>query len=60
MLREVLIGLPCVVVLAYILDLLFARLDNPREPRRVSPAIPVVGHVVGFLYHGFDYYEILR
>lgn len=60
MLQELLIGLVCIIVLAYSLELLFARLDDPREPRRVSPGVPLIGHVIGFLYNGFDYYEILR
>ncbi|KAI1333963.1 cytochrome P450 [Xylariaceae sp. FL0016] len=59
MLREILLGLTCVVVFAYGLDVIFAYLDDPREPPRVSPTIPIVGHVVGFLYYGFDYYDIL-
>lgn len=60
MLREFLIGLAGLVILAIVLDLIFARLDDPREPPRVSPGVPLIGHLIGFLYNGFEYYNILR
>ncbi|KAF7531988.1 hypothetical protein G7054_g8363 [Neopestalotiopsis clavispora] len=59
MLREFLIGLAGLVILAIVLDLIFARLDDPREPPRVSPGVPLIGHLIGFLYNGFEYYNIL-
>ena len=29
--------------------------DDPREPPRVKPTIPFIGHLFGWLWHGFDY-----
>lgn len=53
-------GVACVVVAAYGADRFFAFRDDPREPRRISPKIPIIGHVLGFMYYGFDYIDILR
>ncbi|KAK8010255.1 hypothetical protein PG990_009220 [Apiospora arundinis] len=59
MLQAVLVGIACVVFVAYGVDRLYAFLDDPREPRRISPKIPIIGHVLGFMYYGFDYIDIL-
>ncbi|KAI0124113.1 cytochrome P450 [Xylariales sp. AK1849] len=59
MLREMLLSLVGVIILAYSVELLFVFLDDPREPRRVSSTVPIIGHFLGFMYHGFDYYDIL-
>ena len=60
MLHEVSLVLAGVVILAYGLEFLFRHLDDPREPRRVTPTVPVIGHIVGFLRGGFDYYGTTR
>lgn len=60
MLREVSFALVGVTILAYVVEWVFSFLDDPREPRRVSPTVPVLGHVIGFLRYGFDYYHITR
>ncbi|KAL4874714.1 cytochrome P450 [Aspergillus karnatakaensis] len=61
MLREVLLGLAGLFLLAYNLEYFVAQRDDPREPRRLSPSIPVpiIGHVLGFFRHGFGYYNYL-
>ncbi|KAK8867697.1 cytochrome P450 [Apiospora arundinis] len=59
MLQAVLVGIACVVFVAYGVDRLYAFLDDPREPCRISPKIPIIGHVLGFMYYGFDYIDIL-
>ena len=60
MLSVVSFGLAGIIGLALVVEWLFRYLDDPREPRRVSPTIPVFGHVLGFLRYGFDYYHITR
>jgi len=60
MYETLLAGLVAVVILAYGIDFLFSYLDDPREPRRVAPKIPVIGHFLGLLRHGWDYYGTIR
>jgi hypothetical protein len=60
MLNEVALALVGVVALAYSIDFAFGYFDDSREPRRVTPAIPIVGHLVGYMRHGFDYYNLIR
>lgn len=54
------IGIAAAVVL---LSLLYhfspPRLD-PREPPMLKPGFPLVGHIVGLVRHGVDYFELLR
>ena len=58
MLREASLVLAVVVILAYGIEWLFTYFDDPREPRRLPPTIPIIGHLIGFMRHGFDYYLI--
>jgi hypothetical protein len=60
MLHEASFVIAGVAILAYSLEFLFSHLDDPREPRRVASTIPVIGHIVGFLNRGFDYYGTTR
>lgn len=60
MLREVSFVLAGLIILAYIVEWSFSYFDDSREPRRVSPTIPILGHVIGFVRYGFDYYHITR
>jgi hypothetical protein len=61
MLREAsLVGLAAVVILVYGIDFLFSHFDDPREPRRVTPKVPVIGHFLGLLRYGWDYYSLTR
>ncbi|KAK8867688.1 cytochrome P450 [Apiospora arundinis] len=50
-----------VVVFAYGIDFILDQFDDPREPRRIRPKIPVpvIGHILGVLRYGFHYYELL-
>ncbi|KAI5468182.1 cytochrome p450 monooxygenase [Mariannaea sp. PMI_226] len=57
MLREISLVLAGVVILAYSIEFLFIWFDDPREPRRIAPRIPIIGHLIGFLQDGFDYYN---
>ncbi|KAH8660631.1 cytochrome P450 [Xylariales sp. PMI_506] len=58
MLFEAALGLTVVIILAYGVDYIFSRFDDPQEPRRVGSTLPVIGHLIGILRHGFDYYSI--
>lgn len=60
MLREIAYGLVGLVILAYTLEFSLGFFDDPREPPRVSPSIPIIGHVLGLVRHGAKYYTITR
>ena len=62
MLYEATAVLVGIAVLAYAVDFVYSRYDDPREPRRVMPSIPVpiVGHILGIMRYGFNYYNVLR
>lgn len=60
MLNEAAFALAVVTILAYCLEFLSRALDDPREPPRLAPRIPVIGHVLGFLRYGFDYYMLTK
>jgi hypothetical protein len=60
MLREASLVLAGIVILAYGIEFLFSHFDDLREPRRLTPTIPIFGHVLGFIRYGFDYYVITR
>lgn len=51
-----------ILILAYGVDFLFGQFDDPREPYRITPKIPVpiIGHILGVLRYGFNYYSLLR
>ncbi|RDW86488.1 cytochrome P450 [Aspergillus mulundensis] len=59
MLREEILVVIAIYILAYSIEYIFALFDAAREPRRVNPSIPVpiIGHFLGFLRHGFGYYN---
>jgi hypothetical protein len=59
MLREASLVLTGIIILVYSIEYLFSYFDDPREPRRVISTVPF-GHALGFLRHGFDYYNITR
>jgi len=61
MLYEIsLVGIAAVVILAYGTDFLFRYLDDPQEPRRITPKVPIIGHFLGVLRYGWDYYGLIR
>jgi hypothetical protein len=52
-----LIGL---VLLAYAAEYLFSLRDDPREPPRLRPKVPLIGHVLGLIRSGPSYHSQLR
>lgn len=60
MIREILYSLVAIVLLGYTIEITSALFNDPREPPRVSPQIPVIGNVVGLLRHGTKYYTTTR
>ncbi|KAE8419648.1 cytochrome P450 [Aspergillus pseudocaelatus] len=48
-----------VALLASIFVFVQRRKLDPREPPAVSSAIPLVGHLVSFLYYGLEYFAIM-
>ncbi|KAK8101939.1 hypothetical protein PG999_012313 [Apiospora kogelbergensis] len=61
MYESLLLILVGVVVIAYGIDFILGQFDDPREPRRIRPKIrvPIIGHILGVLHYGFNYYEVL-
>lgn len=47
------------VIVAFLYRFSPARLD-PREPPALKAAIPLIGHIIGLLRHGIDYFDRLR
>ncbi|CAJ2510213.1 Uu.00g061130.m01.CDS01 [Anthostomella pinea] len=60
MLYELAYTLAGLVALAYAADFAFGLRDDPREPRRVRPRIPFIGHVLGIVRYGSAYYSQTR
>lgn len=56
MLNEAVLTLTVVTILAYCLELFSRARDDPREPPRLTSTVPIIGHGLGFLRCGFDYY----
>ncbi|KAL4888759.1 cytochrome P450 [Aspergillus ambiguus] len=52
-----LVVLGAVVALGYVLSRRLSR--DPREPPTVGSGIPVVGHLLGLLWHGVAYFSIM-
>jgi len=46
-------------VVAFLYRFSPARLD-PREPPALKATIPLIGHIIGLLRHGIDYFARLR
>jgi hypothetical protein len=64
MLREaslILVGVAILTyVLAFILEFIFTLFDDPREPRRITSKLPIIGHILGVWRYRFDYYNVIR
>ncbi|KAI1800964.1 cytochrome P450 [Daldinia bambusicola] len=56
MLRELLYSSVGLVLFAYALDYAFSFADDAREPKRLSPKIPLIGHVLGMVKYGSSYF----
>ncbi|PLB49117.1 cytochrome P450 [Aspergillus steynii IBT 23096] len=54
---SVLVG---VVLLAYVTEYLLSIRDDPREPIRLRPKVPVIGHILGLIRNGPSYHSQLR
>lgn len=48
------------VVFAYVAEYLFSIRDDPREPKRLRPRVPLIGHVLGLITSGPSYHSQLR
>ena len=58
--EAVLVGFAAIFIVGYITDRLFGYLDDPQEPCRIHPKVPVIGHFLGLIRYGWDYYGIVR
>ncbi|KAI9927014.1 hypothetical protein ASPWEDRAFT_55317 [Aspergillus wentii DTO 134E9] len=47
------------VLLAYTVDFLLSIGDDPHEPRRIRPKVPLIGHILGLMQHGPTYYNMM-
>ncbi|KAK6951820.1 hypothetical protein Daesc_006345 [Daldinia eschscholtzii] len=56
MLRELIYGSIGLVLLAYALDYVLRFVDDAREPKRVNPRVPLIGHVLGLTKYGSSYF----
>ncbi|KAI0118645.1 cytochrome P450 [Nemania sp. FL0031] len=59
MLVELATSLLAAITLAYVIEFARSCSDDPREPRRLRPRIPLVGHILGLLRYGPLYYTLL-
>lgn len=48
------------VLLAYAVEYSISSGDDPREPRRLQPKIPLIGHIIGLIQSGPSYHSKLR
>lgn len=49
------------VALVHLLYLRFLRVKrDPREPPVIRPTVPLIGHIIGLLRYGTDYYAIVK
>lgn len=60
MIRELAYGFAGLVFLAYAVDLFLSIKDDPLEPRRIRPKVPLIGHILGLMQHGPTYYNHMR
>ncbi|KAI1477955.1 cytochrome P450 [Daldinia eschscholtzii] len=56
MLRELIYVSIGLVFLAYALDYVLGSADDAREPKRVNPRVPLIGHVLGLTKYGSSYF----
>jgi hypothetical protein len=54
------VGITTVVVIVSLLFRFASPQIDPREPPAIKPGIPIVGHIVGLIRHGVDYFEAVR
>lgn len=44
----------------YLLDALVAPRLDPQEPPLLKPKVPLIGHIIGILWHHYDYHYRLQ
>jgi hypothetical protein len=49
-----------VTLVASLLWLYQRRKLDPREPPLISSTIPLVGHLISFMYYGLEYFPMIR
>lgn len=54
------IGIATAVVFLSLLYKFSSPQMDPREPPVLKPGIPLVGHLVGLVRYGVDYFDVLR
>ncbi|KAM5349248.1 hypothetical protein ACJ41O_005755 [Fusarium nematophilum] len=57
MFREIIYSLAGLVLLAYAAEWALTLFDDPREPERIQPRVPLVGHLLGLMRNGPAYYS---
>ncbi|KAH7118584.1 cytochrome P450 [Dactylonectria estremocensis] len=57
MLREIAYSFAGLVLLAYAAEWALTLFDDPREPQRVQPLVPLIGHLLGMIQKGTAYYS---
>lgn len=60
MLREAAYVVLGIVIFLYSVEILFNLRDDPREPPRISPRVPLLGHILGLMRNGTSYYGKIR
>ena len=60
MLREIVYSAGALLALAFAVDFYFSLRDDPREPPRLRPKIPLIGHLIGLIRYGTVYYSVTR
>lgn len=58
MIREILYVVVGLILLAYAAEAAYSSRDDPREPPRLKPKVPLVGHAIGLVQHGPAYFSI--
>lgn len=56
MLRELIYSSIGLVLLAYALDYTIGFANDAREPKRVEPKVPLIGHLLGMVKYGGSYF----
>ncbi|KAI9036078.1 cytochrome P450 [Aspergillus affinis] len=60
MIQTIAYGLLGVVLIAYAAERLFSITDDCREPVRLRPKVPLIGHILGIITSGPSYHSQLR
>ncbi|KAM0325158.1 hypothetical protein ACHAQA_007697 [Verticillium albo-atrum] len=58
MLREIVYAVLGLAVLGCTLEWAIGAFDDPREPPRLQSRVPLIGHLIGLLQNGMQYYGI--